>query len=167
MRRPFTTILVFLLGAGLCAGCGGSRALYCSACSQGQAVCDPAGELVACEGPDSDGCLRWAPPRPCKTGECDCENPCQPGETLCHPDGGLVSCLGPDADGHTYWSAAEQCPAGQSCNPAAARCLDDPPDGCADKNECDYYGQKKCMSVRKYRECKPGDDGCLKLDCST
>jgi len=166
VTRFATIAVVFLSWAGLCAGCG-SQAFFCNACSQGRAVCDPADMLVACDGPDSDGCFRWAPPRPCKTEECDCENPCLPGETLCHPEGGLVCCLGPDAGGHTYWSAAEQCPAGQSCNPAGALCLDDPPDGCADKNECDYIGKKTCMSVSKYRECKPGDDGCLKLDCST
>ncbi len=114
MTRRVPIIVVLLSWTGLVAGCG-SRALFCNTCSKGQAVCNPADLLVVCDGPDSDGCFRWAPPRPCKTDECDCENPCRPGEVLCHPDGGLVSCLGPGADGHTYWSAAEQCPAGTSC----------------------------------------------------
>lgn len=42
---------------------------------------------------------------------------------------------------------------------------DDVFEPCAD--ECDYEGQKLCMSDTKYRECSLNTDGCLVWDCST
>ena len=38
-------------------------------------------------------------------------------------------------------------------------------DLCAD--ECDFVGQKLCMTEERYRECKTGPQGCLILDCSS
>jgi hypothetical protein len=40
-------------------------------------------------------------------------------------------------------------------------------DTCADINECDYKDQTVCMDTTRYRICTTGEDGCLRLDCSS
>jgi hypothetical protein len=34
-------------------------------------------------------------------------------------------------------------------------------------DECDFEGQKRCMSDTHYRECQVDTNGCLVWDCST
>jgi hypothetical protein len=46
---------------------------------------------------------------------------------------------------------------GSSSNSIVASCTDD----------CDFEGQKRCMTATEYRECVRDPDGCLVWDCST
>jgi hypothetical protein len=61
----------------------------------------------------------------------------------------------------------EACRPGQVCDSSFSTCVPDTPPECVDKNECDFLGQKLCMTDIKYRKCKFSADGCLVWDCST
>jgi hypothetical protein len=154
--------------AGGACGCGGP-------CQPGERGCDPDGALLACEGPDGQGCTRWGAPVACPERQrcdaeaqaCVCTGPCQPGEVACLELVGVIACSAPDEDGCLAWGEVTPCPAGSVCRPEELACVVVAPPECEGENECDFPGQKVCMTDVKYRECKLGPDGCLELDCSS
>jgi hypothetical protein len=158
--------------AGGSCGCG-------TPCQPGATACGPTGERLSCVGPDENGCTSWSAAAcgahlVCVAGECVCENPCQTNQYQC--DGlvpALVWCSGPDENGCRFWSAPDYCLTGEVCKdqvgPAQVpSCVTYTPPLCADINECDFVGQKMCMSDSAYRECFIREsDGCLRLDCAS
>jgi hypothetical protein len=147
-----------------------------TACPLGATACGPTGARLTCVA-GAGACPEWqaedcGPHRVCASGACRCADPCAAGQTECSADGaGVIACAGPDADGCRYWGETVACVAPDVCAPdvgpaEVAACVTFTPPGCADINECDFAGQKKCMSDTQYRECfiRP-DDGCLRLDC--
>jgi hypothetical protein len=105
---------------------------------------------------------------------CVCDNECLPNQVGCDPiQPGLVTCDGPDENGCLFWGPPVFCEVGQVCKrdvgPAEVpACVDYTPPLCADINECDFVGQKKCVSDSQYRECfARAEDGCLRLDCGS
>jgi len=127
--------------------------------------------------PDAGGCYSWsaaacAPHLLCLAGECVCENPCQANQVQCEgllP--ALVACAGPDENGCSFWGTPAFCEDGEACKGEVGvgkipACVTYTPPICADRNECDFVGQKVCMADTKYRECYVrAEDGCLRLDC--
>lgn len=77
------------------------------------------------------------------------------------------ACEGPDEVGCYAWGAEVVCPKGWICKPEEGICRPDTPPECYEINECDYEGEKICMTDVKYRECQYGYDGCLIWDCGT
>jgi hypothetical protein len=157
--------------------CVGGSCGCASPCQLGATACGPSGERLTCVGPDASGCYVWSATAcgtnlRCVAGECVCENPCQASQVACDPiQPALIACAGPDENGCTFWGAPDFCEVGEVCKgevgPAAVpACVTYTPPLCADVNECDFVGQKMCMSDSKYRECyvRP-EDGCLRLDC--
>jgi hypothetical protein len=157
--------------------CVGGSCGCATPCQLGATACGPAGELLTCVGPDESGCYSWSAAAcgahlRCVAGECVCENPCQASQVQC--DGllpALVACAGPDGNGCTYWGDPDFCEVGELCKDEVGpadipACVTYTPPACATINECDFVGQKVCMSDTKYRECFIRDlDGCLRLDC--
>ena len=111
MRSVTTPLLPVLLLLALTACAGGDETgdPCTSACSTGDAICDPAGGLRACEGPAELGCFYWGPAQSCgdrqvcRERACACEDPCEPGQSICGPSGGVIGCVGPDEDGCYRW----------------------------------------------------------------
>jgi hypothetical protein len=157
--------------------CVGGSCGCATPCQLGATACGPSGERLTCVGPDTGGCYAWSaaacgPHLVCVAGDCGCENPCQASQVQCEGlVSALVACAGPDENGCTFWGAPAFCEAGDMCQdevgPAKIpACVTYTPPPCATINECDFVGQKMCMSDSKYRECfVRAEDGCLRLDC--
>jgi hypothetical protein len=141
-------------------------------CEPGDTSCDLEGNLLSCQGPDADGCTNWGPGEPCpdhqgcRSGECVCENPCEWGEEVCYQSIGTRDCMGPDELDCMYWGELAACEPGYLCITEMSGCVKATPPECDNVNECDYEGQKLCVTQIKYRACKYSDDGCLIYDCS-
>jgi len=153
--------------------CIGGECSCVDPCRAGDTTCDPAGGQLGCEVPDADGCMYWSADEAwpehqvCRDGSCTCGNPCRIDDLMCYQSAGKVSCEGPDADGCLFWSVLDPCPEGRMCQAELTECVDVTPPECESVNECDYEGQKLCMTDIRYRACKYGEDGCLVFDCST
>jgi len=143
------------------------------ACLLGETMCADQG-VSTCQQLDPDGCLAWSQPEACDgdqvcvQGGCACADPCSQGQTLCSAQGeAIVSCEGPDEAGCYGWGQETPCAKGLVCKPDEGLCRPDTPPECYEANECNYEGEKICMTDVKYRSCKYGYDGCLIWDCST
>jgi hypothetical protein len=154
--------------------CEGGSCGCQSACEVGAAICDAEGVLLTCvQGAEEGACPGWGEPQTCgkhqrcSAGECRCLEPCQPGASVCAGEVGKVSCAGPDDEGCHHWGPLALCEEGMVCTEELNRCVTATPVDCSVTNECAYAGEILCMSEESYRQCKYGDDGCLKWDCST
>jgi hypothetical protein len=154
-------------------GCVGGSCGCLNPCDLGETQCNSEGKIMTCAGPDGEGCAFWETPVSCKDhqvcsqGACACQDPCRIGDRVCADGGGISHCEGPDPGGCFFWTHPLPCSEGTVCNPAKIECMEQVPPECEGLNQCDYIGQKLCMSETKYRSCKVGDGGCLEWDCST
>ncbi len=128
IKKNFGNLLVLSVAVAFSA-CD-QRATFCDTCEVGAALCDPAGTLVVCEGPDKSGCTNWSPPRKCGPaqiclggqGACVCRDVCQLTETSCGDNGGQRLCVGPDDDGCYAWGKEEDCAEGETCVGGSCAC---------------------------------------------
>jgi hypothetical protein len=168
--------------AAACGGgvtCVGGSCGCATPCQLGATACGPGGERLTCTGPDENGCTSWEAAAcgahlVCRAGDCVCENACQQSQVQCEGlVAALVACDGPDEHGCFFWGAPAYCQVGEVCQdqvgPAdVPACVTYTPPLCADINECDFVGQKLCVSDAQYRECFIREtDGCLRLDCGS
>ena len=135
-------------GVGTSCSAGMCRAICTDECDRDAVRCAPTGGLQRCQNLDTDDCMEWSDPVPCREGEscsngqclANCADECQEGTTRCTEIGepAVESCGRFDDDPCLEWGFGSPCDEGSLCdNGRCAACVPAPevPDGI--DNDCD------------------------------